>query len=147
MDKYYQEFEDTEENKFIYTDIFKEYVELLENHIEQSLLRRMPDFNMESFMRSLKSRENEIGGDIFEMLYSFTDFLSFKQMFLDYKAEKEGRGFDLGGFVITPLGNPPEEAQGMETDQQAPKNPSTQFYQPPSGPPGDEFPHGPPGSL
>ena len=85
MDKYYQEFEDTEENKFIYTDIFKEYVsrstfcisvtscsdgegafsliinlsihqqvELLENHIEQSLLRRMPDFNMESFMRSLK---------------------------------------------------------------------------------------------
>ena len=26
MDKYYLEFEDTEENKFIYTDIHKEYV-------------------------------------------------------------------------------------------------------------------------
>ena len=26
MEKYYQEFEDTEENKFIYTDIHKEYV-------------------------------------------------------------------------------------------------------------------------
>jgi len=26
MDKYYKEFEDTEENKFIYTDIHKEYV-------------------------------------------------------------------------------------------------------------------------
>ena len=26
MEKYYKEFEDTEENKFIYTDIHKEYV-------------------------------------------------------------------------------------------------------------------------
>ena len=28
MEKYYQEFEDTEENKLIYMDIFKEYVSL-----------------------------------------------------------------------------------------------------------------------
>ena len=28
MEKFYQEFEDTEENKFSYTDIHKEYVSL-----------------------------------------------------------------------------------------------------------------------
>ena len=29
LEKYYTEFEDTEENKFIYTDIHKEYVSMI----------------------------------------------------------------------------------------------------------------------
>ena len=33
-----------------------------------------------------RRRHDQIGGDILEMLLSFTDFLAFKQMFLDYKA-------------------------------------------------------------
>ena len=33
-----------------------------------------------------RSRKDEIGEEIFDMLLSFTDFLAFKQMFLDYKA-------------------------------------------------------------
>lgn len=33
-----------------------------------------------------RSHKDEIGEEIFDMLLSFSDFLTFKQMFLDYKA-------------------------------------------------------------
>ena len=48
MDKYYQEFEDTVENKLTYTPIFNEYISLVEKYIEQ-LLERIPVFNMAAF--------------------------------------------------------------------------------------------------
>uniref|UniRef100_A0A2K5IG49 ADP-ribosylation factor-like protein 2-binding protein n=1 Tax=Colobus angolensis palliatus TaxID=336983 RepID=A0A2K5IG49_COLAP len=38
MDKYYQEFEDTEENKLTYTPIFNEYLSWVEKYIEEQLL-------------------------------------------------------------------------------------------------------------
>ena len=40
-----------------------------------------PDPNL-----SHRSHKDEIGEEIFDMLLSFSDFLTFKQMFLDYKA-------------------------------------------------------------
>ncbi|XP_053255196.1 ADP-ribosylation factor-like protein 2-binding protein [Podarcis raffonei] len=104
MDKYYQEFDDTEENKLIYTPIFNEYICLVEKYIEEKLLDRIPGFSMSAFTLSLQQHKDEIAGDIFDMLLTFTDFLAFKEMFLDYRAEKEGRGLDLSsGFVVTPL--------------------------------------------
>lgn len=36
-DKYYQEFEDREENKLTYTPIFNKYTSLLEKYIEEEL--------------------------------------------------------------------------------------------------------------
>ncbi|KAG8510050.1 ADP-ribosylation factor-like protein 2-binding protein, partial [Galemys pyrenaicus] len=87
MDKYYQEFEDTEENKLIYTPIFNEYVS--------------------GFPSYKRHHKDEVAGDIFDMLLTFTDFLAFKEMFLDYRAEKEGRGLDLSsGLVVTSLCRP-----------------------------------------
>uniref|UniRef100_A0A8C8W7P0 ADP-ribosylation factor-like protein 2-binding protein n=1 Tax=Peromyscus maniculatus bairdii TaxID=230844 RepID=A0A8C8W7P0_PERMB len=38
MDKYYQEFEDTEENELIHTPIFNECISLVEKYIEEQLL-------------------------------------------------------------------------------------------------------------
>ncbi|KAG8563216.1 hypothetical protein GDO81_015979 [Engystomops pustulosus] len=106
MEKYYQEFEDTEENKLTYTPIFNEYISLVEKFIEEQLIERIPTFNMSAFISSLQSHRQEMAGDIFDMLLTFTDFLAFKEMFLDYKAEKEGRGLDLsGGLVVTPIFN------------------------------------------
>ncbi|EPQ12269.1 RING finger and SPRY domain-containing protein 1 [Myotis brandtii] len=104
MDKYYQEFEDTEENKLIYTPIFNEYISLVEKYIEEQLLERIPGFNMAAFTTTLQHHKDEVAGDIFDMLLTFTDFLAFKEMFLDYRAEKEGRGLDLSsGLVVTSL--------------------------------------------
>nr|KAF6409004.1 ADP ribosylation factor like GTPase 2 binding protein [Rousettus aegyptiacus] len=113
MDKYYQEFEDTEENKLTYTPIFNEYISLVEKYIEEQLLERIPGFNMAAFTTTLhilffcRHHKDEVAGDIFDMLLTFTDFLAFKEMFLDYRAEKEGRGLDLSsGLVVTSLCKP-----------------------------------------
>ncbi|CAH1780371.1 unnamed protein product [Owenia fusiformis] len=105
MDKYYREFEDTEENKFCYTDIHKEYLELVEKHLDTELNERMPGFSMDEFSKQLISRKQDLEGEVFDMLLTFSDFLAFKEMFLDYKAVKEGDTIDLSsGFTITPLG-------------------------------------------
>uniref|UniRef100_A0A3B4CDR3 ADP-ribosylation factor-like protein 2-binding protein n=1 Tax=Pygocentrus nattereri TaxID=42514 RepID=A0A3B4CDR3_PYGNA len=86
MEKYYLEFDDSEENKLSYTPIFNEYVELLEKYLEQQLMERIPGFNMNDFTHSLNQHKDEVSGDIFDMLLTFTDFMAFKEMFLDYRA-------------------------------------------------------------
>ncbi|XP_060932019.1 ADP-ribosylation factor-like protein 2-binding protein, partial [Limanda limanda] len=104
MEKYYLEFDNSDENKLSYTPIFKEYVDRLEKHLEQQLMERIPDFNMKTFIELLMQHKEEVAGDIVEMLLTFTDFMAFKEMFLEYRAEKEGRGLDLSpGLVVTPL--------------------------------------------
>ncbi|KAF5895057.1 ADP-ribosylation factor-like protein 2-binding protein, partial [Clarias magur] len=86
MEKYYLEFDDTEENKLIYTPIFNEYIELLEKYLEQQLIERIPGFNMNDFTRSLQQHKEDVSGDVFDILLTFTDFMAFKEMFLDYRA-------------------------------------------------------------
>ncbi|XP_072291237.1 ADP-ribosylation factor-like protein 2-binding protein [Eucyclogobius newberryi] len=104
MEKYYSEFEDSDENKLAYTQIFNDYVDLLEKHLEQQLTERIPDFKMNAFIQLLMQHKEEVPADIFDMLLTFTDFMAFKEMFLEYKAEKEGRGLDLSqGLVVTSL--------------------------------------------
>ncbi|XP_077993526.1 ADP-ribosylation factor-like protein 2-binding protein isoform X2 [Glandiceps talaboti] len=119
MDKYYEEFEDTEENKFIYTDIFKEYTELIEKYLEDQLTQRMEGFSMSEFTKQLVNRKDELNGEIFEMLLTFSDFIAFKEMFIDYKEEKEGRTVDFSaGIVITPCAqqfNFPSEPENPPT--------------------------------
>ncbi|KAJ1072695.1 hypothetical protein K5549_011921 [Capra hircus] len=105
MDKYYQEFEDTEENKLTYTPIFNEYVRNVCKGLENRLSEKKfycYRFPTTLFLR--RHHKDEVAGDIFDMLLTFTDFLAFKEMFLDYRAEKEGRGLDLSsGLVVTSL--------------------------------------------
>ncbi|XP_060892759.1 ADP-ribosylation factor-like protein 2-binding protein isoform X1 [Labrus mixtus] len=100
MEKHYMEFEDSEENKLSYTPIFNEYVDLLEKHLEQQLTNKIAGFNMNNFIQLLMQHKEEVPGDIFDMLLTFTDFMAFKEMFLDYRAEKEGRGLDLGDELL-----------------------------------------------
>uniref|UniRef100_A0A6Q2Y350 ADP-ribosylation factor-like protein 2-binding protein n=1 Tax=Esox lucius TaxID=8010 RepID=A0A6Q2Y350_ESOLU len=104
MEKHYLEFDNSEENKLAYTPIFNEYIELLEKHLEQQLMERIPGFNMNTFTHLLKQHKDEVSGDIFDMLLTFTDFMAFKEMFIDYRAEREGRGLDLSqGLVVRSL--------------------------------------------
>lgn len=104
MEKYYLEFDDSDENKLIYTSIFNDYVDLLEKHLEQQLTERIPGFNMNTFNDLVKQHKEEVPDDIFDMLLTFTDFMAFKEMFVAYRAEKEGRGLDWSeGLVVTSL--------------------------------------------
>lgn len=96
MEKYWNEFDDSEENKLVYMEIFKEYTDVVEKYIENHLKRNMKDFNMDVFTSQLQERKDDLEGEVFEILFTFTDFLVFKEMFLDYKAVKEGRVADLG---------------------------------------------------
>ncbi|XP_034542557.1 ADP-ribosylation factor-like protein 2-binding protein isoform X2 [Notolabrus celidotus] len=104
MEKHYQEFDDSEENKLSYTPIFNDYVDLLENHLEQQLMAKIPGFKMNTFIELLMQHKEEVPGDIFDIMLTFTDFMAFKELFLFYKAEKEGRGLDSGQeFLVTSL--------------------------------------------
>jgi ADP-ribosylation factor 2-binding protein len=88
MEKHYHHFEDVEENKLIYTDIFEKYTALVEKVIEDELKKRIRDFQMDHFLKGLESRKGEIDEEISDMLLSFTDFMAFKQLMLDFKKVK-----------------------------------------------------------
>lgn len=38
------------------------------------------------YLFCLSQHREEVSGDIFDMLLTFTDFMAFKEMFLDYRA-------------------------------------------------------------
>ncbi|KAK1120001.1 hypothetical protein K0M31_012732 [Melipona bicolor] len=104
LDNYWDVFEPAEENKLIYTNIFNEYNKAVENYIVNYLQKVIPHFNINTFLEHLNNKQNELEGEVFEVLSTFTDFMSFKEMFLDYRAMKEGKVQDLSyGISITSL--------------------------------------------
>ncbi|KAK4879894.1 hypothetical protein RN001_008040 [Aquatica leii] len=100
MEKYWTYFDAGDENKFVYSDIFKKYNETIEKYIENQLTEKIENFDMNSLEEELKKRRNELDGEIFEILTTFTDFLAFKEKFMDYKAMKEGKVMDLSQHFI-----------------------------------------------
>ncbi|RZF45348.1 hypothetical protein LSTR_LSTR002791 [Laodelphax striatellus] len=104
LEKYWQEFENSEENKLVYTDIFNEYVKLLEEHIEKRLNDLVPNFSMAAFLEDLMEQKESLDGEVFEVLLTLADFRSFKDMVLDFRAMKEGSSVDFSdGITITPV--------------------------------------------
>lgn len=102
LETYWDVFEPVEENKLIYTDIFNEYSKVVENYIVNYLRRILPNFNIDRFLEYLNLKQTELDGEVFEMLATLIDFVAFKQMFLDYRAIKEGKYDDLSsGIHIT----------------------------------------------
>ncbi|CAE8742537.1 unnamed protein product, partial [Polarella glacialis] len=91
-------FEDTEENKLIYTDLFKKYSELVEGHLEKKLVKAIPGFVMDTFLEELAKRgEEEIDDAVFDLLASLGDFPSFKQQMLDTKDAERCSLLSVGG--------------------------------------------------
>jgi len=72
----------------IYTEIYQVYTTEIENYIEAKLSQRFANFSMDRFLTQLSERKDTLDGDIFELLYSLSDFLIFKEMFVDYKIMK-----------------------------------------------------------
>lgn len=54
LDKYWKEFEDLDENKFVYMDIFKEYTDTIEQYIDNHLTTHIQGFSMEDFLETLQ---------------------------------------------------------------------------------------------
>merc|ERR550532_2136032 len=95
LEKHFHHFDNSEENKLIYTDIFNEYTVEIEKYIEAALVQKIPNFHMDIFLEELKEKRNELDGDIFEMLYTLSDFMAFKEMFVDYSMMKRSPDCDL----------------------------------------------------
>ncbi|XP_055683104.1 ADP-ribosylation factor-like protein 2-binding protein [Lutzomyia longipalpis] len=95
MQSHYREFDRCEENKIEYMEIFNQYTVAIEGYIVENLVRRMPNFDMERFTEELCRRRTQLDGEIFELLFSLTDFLAFKELILDYKLYKENHLSDL----------------------------------------------------
>ena len=67
------------------------YVALVETYIERRLTEAFPGFEMDAFMQQLQQHEQEMdGSDVLEVLLSFGDFSTFKDIMLSYKTEMEG---------------------------------------------------------
>ncbi|KXJ84320.1 hypothetical protein RP20_CCG012555 [Aedes albopictus] len=104
MECYYHLFDQGEENKIVYTEIYQKYTSLIETFIVESLNDKMSYFDMDRFALELETKKSQLDGEIFELLYTLTDFLAFKDMVLDYKAFKEGLYDDLSkDFSVTSL--------------------------------------------
>ena len=78
-------FETDEENKLVYTTVFEEYTDAIERLIEGELERRIAGFDMEAFLAELAGRREELDGDVFEMLFTLTDFVAFKDLFVSFR--------------------------------------------------------------
>ncbi|UYV63636.1 ARL2BP [Cordylochernes scorpioides] len=75
------------ENKLEYTTAFNDYTHFIETHLEESLKKKIPTFSMSQFLCLLGSKKpDELDGEIFDLLISFSSFLHFKELMLDYKA-------------------------------------------------------------
>ncbi|XP_046468516.1 ADP-ribosylation factor-like protein 2-binding protein isoform X1 [Neodiprion pinetum] len=104
LENYWHIFGPEEENKLIYMEIFNQYNQEIENYIVKQLKKSVPNFSIHVLLDQLNERRPELDGEVFEVLATLTDFLSFKEMILDYKAVKEGKVEDFSaGISITSI--------------------------------------------
>ncbi len=81
-------FDDSEENKIEYTRIFEQYTTTMEGALDRMLTAKIPEFRMERFEEMLVKRQDEIAGEIFDLILSLGDFTEFKELILAYKKRK-----------------------------------------------------------
>eukprot|EP00472_Partenskyella_glossopodia_P007198 CAMPEP_0197525362 /NCGR_PEP_ID=MMETSP1318-20131121/11442_1 /TAXON_ID=552666 /ORGANISM="Partenskyella glossopodia, Strain RCC365" /LENGTH=164 /DNA_ID=CAMNT_0043078661 /DNA_START=79 /DNA_END=573 /DNA_ORIENTATION=+ len=82
----------SDENKFIYTKIFKSYVEMLEKSIHSELKMRVDGYSERKFHKMIKERPEEVTGDVFDMLISLADFKEFRDLMFAHKMSKNNGG-------------------------------------------------------
>ena len=94
-------FDDSDENKLVYTELFESYTEGIEAFLADALAARLgPGFAMERLLEVVRRRgEDELAGDVWDLLLSLSDFNEFKALMLAHKTERDGRGGALDGLL------------------------------------------------
>jgi ADP-ribosylation factor 2-binding protein len=100
FDEHCAKFTEDEENRVEYTTIFEEYTTVMESTLERLLAAKVAGFNMHDFEKQLIYRKEDIAGDIFDLLLSFSDFTEFKAQILAYKRMREGGDGDFGDLLV-----------------------------------------------
>uniref|UniRef100_A0A1A9WAH5 ADP-ribosylation factor-like protein 2-binding protein n=1 Tax=Glossina brevipalpis TaxID=37001 RepID=A0A1A9WAH5_9MUSC len=110
LDKYCMKFENKEENQLEYMDIFQQYATTFEKFLVKEVTKHMNNFDMKRFAKELQTYETKgqdpfKDSEIYELLHSFHDFQTFKELMLDYRSRKEGNmqhmNFDI--LITKPL--------------------------------------------
>ncbi|KDO25170.1 hypothetical protein SPRG_09444 [Saprolegnia parasitica CBS 223.65] len=81
-------FDDASENKLIYMDLFREYTNLIENFLEARLKEAIDDFSMDALCSMIQEHEDEMTGDVIDVLMSCADFDEFKSLMLSFKSHQ-----------------------------------------------------------
>ena len=69
---------------------------MVEDVIERKLILKIPGFSMKKFERVLISRKDQLGGEVFDILFSLGDFSEFKDNMIAYKnSSNNSRSLDL----------------------------------------------------
>jgi ADP-ribosylation factor 2-binding protein len=63
-------------------------------HIVNKTQKNTPFFFLE-----LEERKLDLEGEVFDMLFTLTDFLAFKEMFVDYKITRQSPSSELQGIL------------------------------------------------
>jgi len=85
MEKNADQFEDTDENKLVYTNIYQDYVHLLNQLMESQLKGTFSDEELEKFYLGFKDKMpiyEKIHIDVVDNLFAFIDFDKFKKQML-----------------------------------------------------------------
>lgn len=103
-DKYYAEFEEEEENKLSYMEVYQEYRTTVESFIMKNITEKKR-FSKEMIqelerMVTSGSKDGNVSllqdqGEVVELIFSLTDFLVFKDLMLDHKYSRMGRYNDF----------------------------------------------------
>mmetsp|Transcript_36042 Transcript_36042/g.84521 ORF Transcript_36042/g.84521 Transcript_36042/m.84521 type:complete len:215 (-) Transcript_36042:45-689(-) len=89
-EKHCHEFEDSEENKLVYTELFKKYSDSIEEYVFGKLAEALPGFDVASFLEELEARgDSEIDEGVLDLLNSLSDFCVFKQQMLAHKNKEK----------------------------------------------------------
>lgn len=88
FDRHCDRFDDSDENPLYYTEIFNDYGKLLDEYLSKRIKEKLPAFKLDTFAAWLLAHEDEIAGDIVELIHSTTDFLHFKDLMLEQKKTK-----------------------------------------------------------
>ena len=90
FNKHIDTFEDTDDNKLEYTQVFEAYVYILEKMIEARLSASFDNSAIEEFYANFKdnmAKYEAANKDGFDTLFGFIDFDKFKANILKYKAD------------------------------------------------------------
>ncbi|VDO92618.1 unnamed protein product [Soboliphyme baturini] len=81
-------FSDCEENKLCYMEIFQDYVNQVEEFIDEKLRQSIKAFDMNRFAMWLENHRQEVQGDLPEIVDCLTDFVCFKTAMLENKKSR-----------------------------------------------------------
>ena len=98
--KYRPEFDDSEENKIHYTEIHTNFAELMEEHVTSEL--EVNNINLSDFLRQVHEQDPDtLCGDMWDLLFSLTDFSAFKELILSFPLPDENENEMSFGPSIT----------------------------------------------